>query len=99
MCDCEYNKACKINEYLDIKNCSRKKRLFGKLVLACEDKMLNTTESSFDDKKVTFLKNNCLIYTISLVNICLLLLVVISISFYYYTIHWIKREYALSYFT
>ena len=45
ICDCEYNKACKINEYLDIKNCLRKKRLFGKLVLACEDKILNTTES------------------------------------------------------
>ena len=36
-CDCEYNKACKIDEYLDIKNCSHEKSLFGKLVLACED--------------------------------------------------------------
>ena len=25
MCDCECNKACKIDEYLDIKNCSYKK--------------------------------------------------------------------------
>ena len=33
--DCECNKASKINEYLDIKNCSCKKLLFGKLVLAC----------------------------------------------------------------
>ena len=33
-CDCEYNKACKIGEYLDIKNCLCKKRFFGKLVLA-----------------------------------------------------------------
>ena len=32
MCDCEYNKACKIDEYLDIKNCSCEKRLIGKLV-------------------------------------------------------------------
>ena len=36
MCDCECNKACKINEYLDTKNCSCKKLLFGELVFACE---------------------------------------------------------------
>ena len=38
--NCGCNKACKIGEYLDIKNCSCKKRLFGKLVLVCEDKTL-----------------------------------------------------------
>ena len=27
--DCEYNKACKINEYLDTKNCFCEKRLIG----------------------------------------------------------------------
>lgn len=26
------------------------KRLFGKLALACEDEIINTTEASFDDK-------------------------------------------------
>ena len=30
---CECNKACKIDKYLDTKNCSFKKHLFGKLVL------------------------------------------------------------------
>ena len=30
-CDCECNKVCKIDEYLDIKNCSCKKCLFGNL--------------------------------------------------------------------
>lgn len=35
------------------------------------------------DKKLTCEKNDCLIYTISLALICLLLLVVISISCYY----------------
>ena len=38
-CDCECNKACKFGEYSDIKNCSYEKRLFGKLVLACEDEV------------------------------------------------------------
>ena len=32
-------------------NCSCKKRLFGKLVLACDDGKLNTTKTSSDDMK------------------------------------------------
>ena len=35
--DCECDKSYKIVEYLDIKNCSCKKRLFNELVLACEN--------------------------------------------------------------
>ena len=38
MCDCECNKACKIDECLDIKNFSCIKPLLGKLVLACKIK-------------------------------------------------------------
>ena len=88
-CRCECNKACEMGEYLDIKNSSCEKRLFGKLVLACEDEILNANETSLDDKKVTYEKNNCLIYTISVVVV----LVVISIScYYYYTRHWIKKS-------
>ena len=56
-CNCECNKASKIDEYLNTKNVSREKHLFGKLVLACEDEILNTTEKSLADKKVTFKKN------------------------------------------
>ena len=48
---CECNKACKTDEYLDIKNCTCEKRLIGKLVLECDDEILNTNESSLDDKK------------------------------------------------
>ena len=36
-CDCDYSKTCKIDQYLDTKNCSYEKRLICKLVLACED--------------------------------------------------------------
>ena len=32
MCDCECNKVCKIDKYLDIKNYSCEKRLIDKLV-------------------------------------------------------------------
>ena len=78
--DCECNKACKINAYLDIQKCLCKKHLFGKLVLKCEDAILNTTESSPYDKKVICAKNNYLIHTVLLVIICLLLVVVICVS-------------------
>ena len=50
-CDCDCNKTCKIDKCLYIKNCSCKKRLIGKLVLECEDKVLNTTEPLLNDKK------------------------------------------------
>ena len=79
-CDCECKEACKIDEYLDIKNYLCEKSLFDKLVLACQDEILNTTEASFDDKKVTCKKNNCPIFLISLVIIFLLSLTVVFIS-------------------
>ena len=46
--DSECNKACKIDKYLDIKSCScdkhpSGKHSFGKLTLACTDKMSNAT--------------------------------------------------------
>ena len=66
-----------MDEYLDIKNCSCEKRLFGKLVIACE--ILNATKTSLVNKKGTPEKNNCLIYTISLIIVCLLVLVVIFV--------------------
>ena len=49
-CGCEWDKACKKNfKYLDIKTCSCEKRQIGKLVLECQDEVLNATV----DKKVT----------------------------------------------
>ena len=35
--DCECNKASKIDQYLDIKDCSWKKRVSGKSLLVCEN--------------------------------------------------------------
>ena len=62
--DCECNEACKIDEYSDIKNRSCKKRVIGKLVLACESETLNAITTSLDDKRVTCEESNCIIYTI-----------------------------------
>ena len=63
--------------YLDIKNVSSKKHLFFKLVLKCEDEILNTSETLLNNEKVTFEKSIFFILTISLIIICLLLLFVI----------------------
>ena len=97
-CDCKCHKACRIDEYLDIKNCSYEKRLIGKLVLECEDEISATIETLLNDKKVAYAESNSLIYTIPLVIICLLLLVVASICrYYYYTTNWIRKEHVVSY--
>ena len=49
--DCKCKKGCKIDKYLDIKNFSCKKGQLGKLALACEDQILNTTETSLEHRK------------------------------------------------
>ena len=56
-----------IFRYLDIKNCSYKKHLLDKLVLLCENEILNTTEASVDDKKVTYnyMLDNYMLFIIS----------------------------------
>ena len=51
MCDCECNKACKVNQYLDIKQCSCKKLLTEKLMLEREDEISNTIETSLNNKR------------------------------------------------
>ena len=67
------------------------KHLFGKLVLACEDEIFNTTKTSINNKKVS--QNNGLIHTISLAIILLLSLLVVFVNCYnYYTKVWIKKE-------
>ena len=50
--DCECNKTCKIDKYLDIKRWFRR-HLFGKLVLVCEDQILNAAKTLLNHKKVT----------------------------------------------
>ena len=93
---CECDKSCDVAEYLDYANSRCRKRL-NKLVLECEDEMLNTTDTiSIAGKKVKC-KNNCLIYiTIIVLSImCLILLAIVFISCYYYTKYWVKKEYSM----
>ena len=57
-CYCKFNKECKIlnDEYLDTKNCCCKKCLIDKLVLECEDEILNTTENLLNDRMCNYSK-------------------------------------------
>ena len=48
-CDYECNKTCKVGEQKNIKSCSCKKRLFGKLALTYDDEILDTTEVASKD--------------------------------------------------
>ena len=41
ICDCECDRSCGVGEYLDYANCKCRKRLIDKLVLDCEDEVLN----------------------------------------------------------
>ena len=64
----ECSSACKIDGYLDMfrKNYSCEKRLFDKLVLMCEDEILNATET-LPGKKVAI----CEKYFIQIIHIAL----------------------------
>ena len=73
MSDFECHKHIKNDEYLDIKNYLCGKRLFDKLPLTYEDEILNTAETSLDNKTAMH-ENNCLIHTISCCFYWLLLL-------------------------
>ena len=72
----ECSSACKIDGYLDMfrKNYSCEKRLFDKLVLMCEDEVLNATET-LPGKKVAI----CEKYFIQIIHIAL---------FPFFTFHW-----------
>ena len=70
MCDWECNKACKTDEYLDTKNRSCEKILIGKLVLECEDEMLDATENLVNDKTVACAKSNSISVVIMSLLLC-----------------------------
>ena len=89
-CDCEYNKAGKIEKYLATKDCSCEERLIRELVLECEGEILNAAETI---KMEHAKRNNCLVHTILLVITCLLLVVGVSISgYYHYTADWMQYK-------
>lgn len=61
-CNYEFNKAGKIDKYLDIRKCLCEKRLFNKLGLTYEDEVLNTAETL--TIKLLIFESNCFIHTL-----------------------------------
>ena len=55
-----FYKAWKIGKYLDIKSCSCKKRLFGKLLSTSEGSYIKCNRPQIANEKVTYEKNNSL---------------------------------------
>ena len=80
--ECECDKSCDIGKYLDYANCKFRKRLIDKLVLECEDDILNANPLNTTNTISITGKNNCLIYIILLIIMCLILLAIISFSCY-----------------
>lgn len=77
-CDFVFKKACKFDNY--------RKRLYGKIAWALEDKILNLTENLLFDKKLTFEKQYLPYlhyFTSNYFNFISLLLIFTSISYYY----------------
>ena len=87
--DCEWNEACEIDQYLENWKCLCGKLLIGKRLIEYEDETLNTTETLLDKKKET-----CeLSYLhISLIIICTLLLIIISIGCYYHYTRYLPKQ-------
>ena len=76
-CECECDKACDIDEYLDYKNCKCRKKLVDKLVDECTE-----TVKEVKLAKITLAKNensckcsSCTVYTVLFWIFCLLQLV------------------------
>ena len=89
-CDCKCDKTCETGKSLDNTNCAFNKGISGKLVLACQDEMLNTTDTAsvlirkvVDTHINIYIKASCLIHTISLVNIISTYICIFSISYFY----------------
>ena len=77
-CGCHCNKVCKVDEYLDLK------KLFMLKTPICWigiSNLLNTTGTSFVDKRVTWEKSNC--HTDNILSL-IIYLSLVGISCLYY---------------
>ena len=72
-CQCECNKACDFNEYLDYKNCKCKKRLVNELIEEC-----NETIDEAKLTKITLDENNCKCNSCTLYIVPLSILLIIN---------------------
>ena len=63
ICECECNKSCDIEQYLDYKNCKYRKKLISKLVEECSED-INGNEMIYNGTSNNYEKvcNSCTLY-------------------------------------
>ena len=89
-CECKYDKLCDVGEYLDYKNCKRRKSLIDKLIEECSK---NSYENETLDiipldsiplniyKKVC---SSCMVYIVLFVVFLITIIFCVFIYFYWY---------------
>ena len=101
-CECECDKSCDAGEYLNYKNCQRRKRLVDKLMEECsedidekalhKDKMIhNSTLNDYEKIWSSSKLSSCAIYIVFFV---IFFIISISISNTFISFNWyLKRKY------
>ena len=91
-CECECNKSCDVEEYLDFSNCKCRKKLVGKLVEDCTKNIdqVEITEITLYKNKNKHKCSSCTLYVV-LFSIVFRSNVVISTYFVYS--HWYLKNY------
>ena len=80
-CECECDKSCDVGEYLDYKNCKRKKKLADKLIGKCTENIDEVKIANENEHKNKC--SSCLLYTV-LISILFTINVGIGLYFVYY---------------
>ena len=61
-CNCESNKSCDVEEYLDYKNCKCRNKLVDKLIKECSENIDGNENGTLNDYKNVC--NSCKIYVL-----------------------------------
>ena len=86
-CESECDKSCNISEYLDYKNCTRKRKLVNKLTDECTETIdevkLSKITHNENENKSSYKHNSCTVYIV-LFSIFFMINVRIGAYFVYY---------------
>ena len=91
-CECECNKSCDIDEYLDYSNCKCKKKLVYKIVEECtknieETRLVGKTSAKNENK------HKCSFYTLYVVLLSLIFTINVGIGIYFVYSRWYLKNY------
>ena len=65
-CECEYDKACDIGEYLDYENCKWRKKVVEKLVDECTETVeeVKLAKITLAENEISYKCSSCTVYTV-----------------------------------